>query len=168
MERKDYSAAEKDAKIVQYKTMKDENGLPTLHAMREYNYAEIEFDTPLKIVAMMNEVFQVNRQTEEYFYEACFTTKMGLIGVFEIAHGTIDRALASPREVMQKALLCGAVSIVLLHNHPSGSTQPSKDDSAIKDRMAEVGRLVGITVVDNIIIGNGGRYFSYKEAGEIK
>ncbi len=105
MERK--PAAEKAAKIVQYKTMKDENGLPILHAIREYNYAEIEFNTPSKIAEMMNKVFQANRQTEEYFYEACFTTKMGLIGVFEIAHGTIDRALVDPREVMQKALLCG-------------------------------------------------------------
>lgn len=166
MERK--SAAEKAAKIVQYKTMKDENGLPALHAIREYNYAEIEFNTPSKIAEMMNKVFQANRQTEEYFYEACFTVKMGLIGVFEISHGTIDRALAGTREVIQKALLCGAASIVLLHNHPSGSPQPSREDNTIKDRMVKAGQIIGITVVDNIIIGNGGRYFSYKEAGKME
>lgn len=157
-------AEETDAKIVQYKTIKDNNGLPALHVIKEYGYAEEEFNTPSKIVTMMNEVFQADRQTEEYFYEACFTTKMELIGVFEIAHGTIDRALTSPREVMQKALLCGAASIVLLHNHPSGSIQPSEDDSIVKDKMTEAGRLIGILVMDNIIVGNGGKYFSYKEA----
>jgi DNA repair protein RadC len=72
------------------------------------------------------------------------------------AEGTIDEAAIHPREVIRKALDIGATALILVHNHPSGSPEPSRADIAITNRIAEAGRHLGITVHDHVIIGGEG------------
>ncbi len=124
------------------------------------NYNVQDFTDPESIARMMNNVFMFDRRTEEFLYALCFTTKMRLVGVFEISHGSVDRTVASPREVFQKALLCGAAVVVLVHNHPSGNADSSNEDRRIAERMEEAGELIGIPVKDNIVIGKSGSYYS--------
>lgn len=93
-------------------------------------------------------------------------TKCHKIKDFMISKGTVNAAMAEPREVYQKALQYGAVTIVLLHNHPSGDVTPSKADETLTRRLVEVGKLVGIPLVDHIIIGNNA-YMSFRENGMI-
>lgn len=69
------------------------------------------------------------------------------------------------REIFQRALICGAVNIVIAHNHPSHDTTPSKDDDVAASKISEAGKLMKIQLVDFIIIGNG--YFSYAEEKRI-
>jgi len=57
-----------------------------------------------------------------------------------------------------------AAGVVLVHNHPSGKVEPSREDEAVTERLVRVGRLVGIDVVDHVIVGRGGN-FSFKAAG---
>ncbi|MCR5420993.1 MAG: DNA repair protein RadC [Lachnospiraceae bacterium] len=73
--------------------------------------------------------------------------------------GTVNKAYISPREIFIKALEYGAVSIILLHNHPSGDPTPSKEDILITGKIKEAGKLIDITLLDHIIIGDG-RYIS--------
>ena len=91
-------------------------------------------------------------------------TKCHKIRDFVISKGTVNAAMAEPREVFQNALKYGAVNIIVLHNHPSGDVTPSKADVVLTKRLAEVGKLVGIALVDHIIIGNN-TYMSFQENG---
>ena len=145
-------------RVSQYKTMLNENGLPELVKEKSSNYGIESLTSPELIAQMMREVFQIHRNTEEYLYEICFTTKMKPIGVFEISHGAIDMAIANPREIFQKALMCGASNIVIVHNHPSGVCEPSKEDVKVSQRVKEVGELIGIKLMDSIIIGDKSLY----------
>ena len=73
-----------------------------------------------------------------------------------ISEGTIDEASVHPREVIHHALDCGATALILVHNHPSGSPEPSRADIQLTHRIAEAGRLMGITVHDHVIVGREG------------
>lgn len=81
-----------------------------------------------------------------------------------LSNGSFVSAMASPREVFYYALKHKAVSVILLHNHPSGDPSPSKEDLALTRRIARTGELIGIPLLDHIVIG-AGRYVSLKESG---
>ena len=72
------------------------------------------------------------------------------------AEGTVDEAAIYPREVIRKGLDIGATALILVHNHPSGSPEPSRADIAITNRIAEAGKHLGIVVHDHVIIGGTG------------
>lgn len=83
-----------------------------------------------------------------------------------ISEGTLDESPIYAREVIKKALEIGAASMILVHNHPSGSPQPSRADVQITNRIAEAGRLMGVIVHDHIVIGREG-HVSLKTKGLI-
>lgn len=88
-------------RVNHYKTMLGNEGLPVLVKERSCNYACDRFDTPCEIVQMMRDVYQIHLQTEEFVYELCFTTKMKLIGIFEISHGSVNGSFSNAREIFQ-------------------------------------------------------------------
>jgi DNA repair protein RadC len=63
------------------------------------------------------------------------------------------------------AILANCANILVAHNHPSGDPQPSKEDRAVTTRLVEAGRLLGISVLDHVIIGGDGSYFSFADEG---
>ena len=71
------------------------------------------------------------------------------------SEGSIDEAAIHPREVIRRAFDIGASALILVHNHPSGDPEPSRADIAITNRIAEAGRLLGVTVHDHVIVGRG-------------
>ena len=71
--------------------------------------------------------------------------------------GTIDEATIHPREVIKRGLDIGASALILVHNHPSGNPEPSRADIQMTNRIAEAGRLLGITVHDHVIVGREGQ-----------
>ena len=73
-----------------------------------------------------------------------------------VGDGSLDEAAIHPREVIRRALDIGAAALILVHNHPSGSPEPSRADIQITHRIAEAGRLLGITVHDHVIIARSG------------
>ena len=83
-----------------------------------------------------------------------------------LSEGSIDEAAIHPREVVKAALDLGASALILVHNHPSGSPEPSRADIQITQRIAEAGRLLGIVVHDHVIIGKEG-HVSLKAKGLI-
>ena len=93
-------------------------------------------------------------------------TKNRLLLDDKVSDGTLDEAAIHPREVVKKALDLGASALILVHNHPSGSPEPSRADVQITNRIAEAGRLLGITVHDHVIIGKEG-HVSLKAKGLI-
>ena len=93
-------------------------------------------------------------------------TRNRLIRDEHVTDGSIDEAAIHPREVIRRALDLGAAAIIIVHNHPSGSPEPSRADIQITNRIAEAGRLLGITVHDHVIIGREG-HVSLKAKGLI-
>ena len=84
-----------------------------------------------------------------------------------LSNGSFNASLAAPREVFYNALKHKAVSILLLHNHPSGDPTPSREDIVTTRRIEETGQLVGIPLIDHIVIGDN-RYVSFRESGYLK
>jgi len=100
----------------------------------------------------------------EHFMVAMLDRKHRLIGINLVHVGTIDGALVNPRDVFKPALLCNAVAIVLCHNHPSGDCQPSREDRTLTQRLKDAGKLLDVTVLDHIILGDGtNQYLSFAD-----
>ncbi len=86
-----------------------------------------------------------------------------MIGETDISKGTVNASLITPRELFLEALRKEAVSIILLHNHPSGDPSPSGEDILVTERILKAGELIGIELLDHIIIGNN-CYISFRES----
>lgn len=83
--------------------------------------------------------------------------------------GALNYSAAHPRELLKTSILSNAASMLLIHNHPSQSLSPSKEDVRVTDRMQKLCSLVGIPLMDHIIVGGDNReYFSFREKGVMK
>ena len=98
-------------------------------------------------------------------------TQHRLIKVETVSIGTVNEALAHPREVFKPAFAHSAHSLVVVHNHPSGDPRPSDADTRLTRRLADAAKLLQIPLLDHVIIGQpanrGPGYFSFREAGMI-
>jgi DNA repair protein RadC len=102
----------------------------------------------------------------ETFRTILLNSKNCMIREYVISEGILNSTLVHPREVFRPAILESAASIILLHNHPSGWVEPSKDDKIITEKLVKTGETIGINVIDHIIIG-GSKFFSFKQMGLI-
>lgn len=83
--------------------------------------------------------------------------------------GAINQAIAEPRELFKSAVLSNAASMIMVHNHPSGNLEPSKEDTMITDRILKMSAYMGIPLIDHVIVGGDNtRYFSFKEKEILK
>lgn len=154
-------------KIQKCSVMLNENGRNILEEdfSRDYSGSD-RLDTPAKIVAVMEEVFHLSDRAEEYMYLICMNAGCNPICLFEVSHGTHDSALVGIREIFVRALLCGASDIVIVHNHPGGLIEPTRQDLRVTERIKEASDLLGIRFCDHIIISQDS-YFSFRENGKI-
>lgn len=152
--------------INKYRTELNEDKLNILVKEESKEYNEYRaLDEAGKIADCVNSLYNLCNRAEEYVYMLALDTKLGPIAMFEVTHGTVDISHVSPREVFIRALLCGASRIVLIHNHPAGSTRPSTADITLTERMVEAGKLINVSVEDHIIVGDG--YFSFRKENYI-
>ena len=136
---------------------------PKMVREASFDYKSIKCcNEPSKVVEMLNECFQMNKRAEEYVYMISFDNCLRPIAFFELAHGSITSAPSNPREIFVRALLSGAVYIMIAHNHPSGNLKPSDDDDEVFHRIKEAGNLIGVKLLDVLIVG-GDSYKSYHE-----
>src|SRR3989454_12604111 len=90
--------------------------------------------------------------------------KNEIVGVSTISIGSLTASVAHPREIFKVAILANCASVIVAHNHPSGDPLPSKEDRALTARLVECGRILGISVIDSLIIGDGNEnYFSFAD-----
>ncbi len=120
--------------------------------------------SPSGIQKLMIEQFELHKKAEEYVYLVSMDIKCNPLGIFELSHGTVNSSLIMPREIFIRALLSGAVGIVIIHNHPSSDITPSKQDLLVTEKIAQAGKMIGVELLDHIIIG-GNEYCSLKELG---
>lgn len=98
---------------------------------------------------------------QEFFYCLYLDTKKFLIEKKLLFIGTLNNASVHPREIFKYAYLLSSDSIICIHNHPSGDTLPSKEDIVLTNKLVEIGKILGISVIDHIIIGNNNYYSFY-------
>jgi DNA repair protein RadC len=101
---------------------------------------------------------------KESFFVVLLDQKNRFMGEEPVSVGTLTGAPVHPREVFRPAIRAGAAAVAFVHNHPSGSPEPSRDDREITARLLEVARLVGLRVLDHVIVGEDA-YYSFAESG---
>src|ERR1700722_13947553 len=90
---------------------------------------------------------------EEHFMALHLNIKNEVIGIHEVAHGTLTESLVHPREVFKAALLANSYAVLVCHNHPSGSVLvPSTEDYAATKQLVAAGKLIGISIIDHLIL----------------
>ena len=144
-------------------TLLDEYRLPYMEK-QQICEESVSIKNTEKLYEILNQYFKLGKRSEEYVYMAALDSRLNVIGFFEISHGTVNGSYFNNREIFMKALIAGAASIVLAHNHPSGDPTPSKEDLLTTRRIREAGALIGIELLDHIIIGDN-CYFSLREKG---
>ncbi len=124
----------------------------------------IKISSPNDAAVVMME--EMRYYKKEYFKIILLDTKNNILKVSEISVGSLNSSIVHPREVFAEAIVNSSSSIILVHNHPSGEPEPSNEDIALTNRLAECGKIIGIKIIDHIIIGDG-IFYSFKEEGLI-
>lgn len=110
---------------------------------------------------VMEEMRSLDR---EHFNSILLNTKNHVIGIDKVSIGTLNSSQVHPRELFRNAIKKSAATIILVHNHPSGNPEPSRDDIEMTNRIKDAGSVIGIEILDHIIIGDG-IYTSFRERG---
>ena len=103
---------------------------------------------------------------KELFKVIYLNSQNQIIDTADLFEGTVNGSSVSPREIMEGAIKYNAVSLIFVHNHPSGSPEPSVSDKELTRELAYAGKIMHIKVLDHIIIGDN-RYFSFADDGLI-
>ncbi len=101
-------------------------------------------------------------ELQENFYAIYLDSKSKLITYKLLFKGTLNTSCVHPREVFKYAFLESAYSIIVMHNHPSGNSDPSNVDVELTNSLFNIGKIMAINVVDHIIFGNN-EYYSFYE-----
>lgn len=142
-----------------YDNLTSIKGISTAHACKLLSALELakrHLIRDVQPLRTLNDILarcdDMRAKQQEYF--VCFSLDGGqrLIAQRTITIGTLDRALAHPREVFADAIADRAASIVIVHNHPSGDPSPSRKDLSLTQQLVSCGQLLGVSVRDHIIV----------------
>ena len=122
----------------------------------------IQYNIPSTIADYYME--RMRHEEQEQMICTMLNTKNQFLGDEVISRGTVNSSLVSPRDLILAAFRHRAVYMILVHNHPSGNPEPSKDDLLFTKRVWEAGALVDIPLLDHIVIGDQ-QYFSFRQEG---
>ena len=127
-------------------------------------YSNEPMNNPDAAIRVMNEF--LSQMDRELFCIVNLQADLTPINMNIVSVGSLNEALINPREIFKSAILSNAHSMMLIHNHPSGNLTPSTSDIQTTARMQELGELIGISLVDHIITGRNGNYYSFRDKGE--
>lgn len=122
-------------------------------------------ETPAAAAKVVADLLEL--EVVEVFGILCLNTRHAILCSHVVSRGALDATVVHPREVFRASILAGAAAVILYHNHPSGDPTPSRDDASLTRRLVTAGDLVGITVIDHVVTGSHGRYYSFREAGRM-
>jgi DNA repair protein RadC len=130
---------------------------------------EIEYDTQEECVSKLSQLLQEKKKItgpsdiakwcsffstakKEYFVVLLLDGAHNIIQSEVVSIGTLNRTIVHPREVFLPAVQHSAGAVILVHNHPSGSLEPSREDLEITERLVKAGEVIGINVLDHLIV----------------
>ncbi len=121
-------------------------------------------NTQHEAIGIARQVFRMGDSPYEKMVMLCLNNKNKINGAFEVSKGSASHTLLPVKEMLQRALLCNASAIIILHNHPSGDLTPSNADISATRQLIAACDTIGISFYDHIIISDTD-YYSFKEAG---
>ncbi len=133
----------------------------TKRAMSSVNN-ESRYDNPKDIIKLISPLIVTD--TVESLYAVYINSNGGLIEYKKIASGSFSSCSFPRTAILQEALKCGCMGVILCHNHPSGNVMPSQSDIEETDRIRVSCEIIGITFVDHVIISKN-KYYSFGEKG---
>ena len=107
---------------------------------------------------------ELRNSDREKFICIHFSINNKIISYEVVSMGSLTSSIVHPREVFKAAILANAASVLFMHNHPSGNTEPSIDDIEITKRLCKAGSILGINVLDHLIITRND-YLSFRQKG---
>lgn len=122
----------------------------------------VALDSPAKVRQYLQ--LMLANKSHESFVVLYLDVKNRLVSCEELFRGTLTRAVVYPREVVKAALTNNAAAVIIAHNHPSGSPQPSAADHTLTTALKNALALVDIRIVDHVVVA-GSRTFSFVEHG---
>jgi len=129
-----------------------------------------KLNSPKDVIAYVSGYYgpYLRDSKNEFFHAIFLDAKNKPLDNVALSKGSSDASVVDPKEIVRQASLKSASSIVLVHNHPSGDTAPSKEDIETTKLIVSVCSLIGVSVIDHIIIGkNEEDYLSFSEEGLI-
>ncbi|WP_288619355.1 JAB domain-containing protein [uncultured Eubacterium sp.] len=129
-------------------------------------YSDIPLKTPEDAIRVMGE--WMKGLDREVVCVVNMQADLRPINMNIVSMGVLDQSMVHPREIYKSAILSNAHSMLMMHNHPSGSLEPSVEDIRITDRMEQVGMILGIPLTDHVIVGRGIEYYSFREKEILK
>jgi DNA repair protein RadC len=102
---------------------------------------------------------------QEELHVVLLDTRSRVMGIAAVYRGSLNTSVIRVGELFRPAIEAPAAAIILAHNHPSGLAEPSPEDVNVTRQVAQAGKLLDISLLDHLIIGEGGRYVSLKERG---
>lgn len=123
------------------------------------NEENIAIKTPADVVKLVN---SLAAKKQEHLVALYLDGRNRIVKQQTISVGTLTANLVHPREVFAPALKNYAAQVIVVHNHPSGDSQPSNEDIKITQRLIEAGKILGIKLVDHIIVARDG-FFSFNK-----
>ncbi len=119
-------------------------------------------ESPQDVIGWLQK--QIGYESQEVVYALFLNVRNQIVSFGKVFQGHNDSVGFKNRELFQQALKVSAVKIILAHNHPSGSTVPSRADIAMTQRLREAAELLNIEIIDHLIISSSA-YFSFREQG---
>jgi DNA repair protein RadC len=143
-------------RITTYKAKLNEDRIVMLVKEAAINYTGAKNIDSQEICAkMLDNVFDASNLPEEHMFLVALNGARKVAGVFDVSHGTLMSSMVHPREIFSRAILAGAATIIIAHNHPSGELNISEQDRKVTDIIKQAGELMGIRLDDHLIIANG-------------
>ncbi len=140
--------------------------------LNQYGAVQRPMDCPESAFRFWREVVAddpCHEPEKEHLVAVFLNTKLRLMAYHVVSVGSLNEAVAHPREIFRAAILAGAYALVLMHNHPSGDPTPSEADRRLTRKISEAAEIISIHLTDHVIVGTpeAGRqpYFSFKEGG---
>ena len=140
--------------------------------LNQYSASKAAMDSPQVAFDLWRDVVADDPSYEpdkEHLVAVLLNTKMRMIGYHVVSVGSLNEAIAHPREIFRAAILAGAYAFVLMHNHPSGDPTPSEADRRLTRKIQEGAQLVDIRLLDHIVVGTVGEghapFFSFLNSG---
>ncbi len=125
---------------------------------------KIQISSPEAIASRYIPLLETEKQEE--FRIITLDSANQILSERVITRGSLNASIVHPREVFKTAISDSAARIIILHNHPSGNPEPSREDRAITEKLVKAGELIGIEVIDHVIIA-GRDYYSFTEHNEL-
>lgn len=119
---------------------------------------EKEITSSTQAAEICKQLYDIHELSYEKMVMLTLNTRHQVVGCFEVSRGTVDESTVYPREIATRALLTNARAVILAHNHPSGSTNPSKADIDVTQKIKDVLTLLGINLLDHIIVAHDRTY----------